>query len=589
MRIKNLALFAVAIVLTGIWSIKLALAGPEPIVEINPAPPPPYDWSGLYIGKNIGGTSGDFHFDGFHEDVDAGTQFHRTRDFMIFGGTPLTTGFDIPSRSKRDGSIIGGSQIGYNFQFGHVVIGVEGDIERTSVRSDEEFLGAGTGTLVSFGAGVTADTQLHIMRTAEQDWNASARLRLGWAWNRVLIYATGGGVWSDLTIYSRDIASTTFNDAVLGFVGHVRDTHASRDNGMVSGWTAGGGIEFAASDFITLALEYRHNAFDERDRDFHAQNNIFPGRSNVDLDTDQVLAKMNVNFSRLWSHREAPATTTTLSDAKDSKASKNVATMLPPEFSWSGFYLGAQGGGNWTDYEYSSFDTDIDVGNLFFEGPGIESSLVAFRTPHFGRSWDDSLTGGGQVGYNFQFGHWVFGVEGDFLGLSSSDAQRYIATNSGFFGVANFNHDATLTNLSTEQKIEQNWNASARGRIGWATGPILWYITGGAAWADLTSRLRLMQNTDFFRAENAIFLSSSNGNSNGQNDETELGWTVGTGVDWALNDFLSVGLEYRHNEFGDINTGIHQQGPFIFSGSSNIDMSSDQVTVRVNLLLGHMH
>jgi outer membrane immunogenic protein len=581
MRTHNFTIAVAAFCVAGLS--QFAFAGSEPVVETKPAPEP-YNWTGLYMGKSIGATQNDYEFSEFIEDVNVGGQFRRTQDFAFFGGTPDFIRFREPHKDHHEGSVMGGGQVGYDFQFGHWVVGVEGDYNRTSVNSAIEFRDTGVSTLFSAGVPVTATTTLDVLRTAESTWNASARLRLGWAYNQFLFYATGGGVWSDLRVYSRDTAGTSFVDAALGFVGNVRDTHVSRENDTVGGWTAGAGIEFAASDAVTFALEYRHNGFGSSGRDFHGQNRIFPGSVDVDLDSDQLLVKMNLNVCHLLWHHEM-ASTTAATDAKDYKASKNVAVMPVETFNWSGLYIGANGGGNWTDWNYRQFDTDVDVGNLFFGTTGIDSFRVPFRTPDFGTNSDDSVTGGGQIGYNFQFGHWVVGVEGDFDGLSSRSQARWVGNNTG---LALFGTDATLTNLTTEQTFEQQWNASARGRIGWASGPVLSYITGGAVWADVASRLKINAQTDFFSG-GGTFLFPIDTQTNSQNEDVKMGWTIGAGAEWAFNDLFTIGMEYRHNEFDDVSTGIRRQGPFLFSQNSSVGMSSDQVTVKINVLLGRVH
>jgi outer membrane immunogenic protein len=488
----------------------------------------------------------------------------------------------VRSHGQREGSVIGGGQFGYNFQFGHFVVGVEGDFDRTSVEALNAFRSNVVPSVVPVIRGVDAMTTLDVLRTAQSDWQASARLRLGWTWNQFMFYATGGGVWTNVSIRSQDIAASSFNDpAIFGPAGNIRDTHVSRSDDTIGGWTGGAGIEFAASDLVTFALEYRHNGYEDTGRDFSPRNRIFPRGVGVDLDSDQVLVKMNVMLSHMWwSHQMATSTAT---DAKDYKASKNVAVMPVEDFNWSGLYLGAQGGGNWSDYKYKAFDTDVDVENQLF-GPGVTSFRVPFRTPDFGHDSDDSLQGGGQIGYNFQFGHFVVGVEGDFTGLSSRTDNRFAANNSGLALFGNFN---TVTNLTTEQSLEQNWNASARARVGWAKGPLLLYLTGGAAWVDVNSRVRQQASTDFFSGGTFIFNVTNVSGS--QNEDVEIGWTGGGGAEWAFADLFTVGLEYRHNEFDNIHTPIRRQGPFIFSQNSTSDLDSDQLMLRVNVLLGRVH
>ncbi|MEP6603081.1 MAG: outer membrane beta-barrel protein [Spartobacteria bacterium] len=68
-------------------------------------------------------------------------------------------------------------------------------------------------------------------------------------------------------------------------------------------------------------------------------------------------------------------------------------------------------------------------------------------------------------------------------------------------------------------------------------------------------------------------------------EEIASGWTVGAGGDWAFNNEFSIGMEYRHNDFGDVGFGSHHKG-IVFANGSHVDLESDQVNVRVNILLG---
>src|SRR5476649_920545 len=107
---------------------------------------------------------------------------------------------------------------------------------------------------------------------------------------------------------------------------------------------------------------------------------------------------------------------------------------------WTGFYAGLNAGYGWASINDAT--------------TGVNSNLNGFL-------------GGGQVGYNWQTGALVLGVEGDFQGSSQ---KRSTTTTIG--GIA-FTVDQTLP-----------WFGTARGRIGYAAGPWLFYGTGGLAWAN---------------------------------------------------------------------------------------------------------
>lgn len=153
-----------------------------PIVE------PYYNWTGFYVGINGGGAFG-------NSDVS-----------NVLGS----------SSDDLSGGLAGGT-IGYNWQVGRVVYGLEGDGDWSGLK----------GSVTS--APCTASCAIR------NDWLATARGRIGYTFNRVLPYVTAGGAFGDVKI-SRN-----------GFPGET-DTRA--------GWTAGGGVEVAINGPWTAKVEY---------------------------------------------------------------------------------------------------------------------------------------------------------------------------------------------------------------------------------------------------------------------------------------------------------------------------------------------
>jgi len=203
-----------------------------------PVAPVGFSWTGFYAGLNVGGKW-------VNSDVTAN----------VAGGA-----FGLGS--ARDSTVIGGGQIGYNWQTGPWVLGVEGDIDAqhwTTAR----VIGAAVGPLVvgdSFGV--------------ESHWQASLRGRLGYSWDRVLIYATGGAAFTQ-------VKGTT---ALVG-IGSVTD-----DQTIVGG-TVGGGLEYALSNSISLGVEGRWSFYG--DNTFHGPAGV---TQTIKLDTAEVLGKLNFHF-----------------------------------------------------------------------------------------------------------------------------------------------------------------------------------------------------------------------------------------------------------------------------------------------------
>jgi outer membrane immunogenic protein len=148
---------------------------------------------------------------------------------------------------------------------------------------------------------------------------------------------------------------------------------------------------------------------------------------------------------------------------------------------WEGAYIGVNGGYGWSN--------------------------STFTEPEGG-------FGGGQVGYNWQRDRFVFGLEGDFQGADISGR------------AFNTNGDTAHSNV--------NWFSTLRGRLGVASGPFLFYGTGGVAVADFDTHLYDASSNLHFR-----------------NDDTKVGYAAGGGVEWAFAPSWSMKAEYLYTGFGD--------------------------------------
>jgi outer membrane immunogenic protein len=170
----------------------------------------PYDWSGFYAGLNAGYANG--QADMAIED---------------FGG------------AKADHSgFLGGAQAGYNWQSGALVLGIEGDIQAATI--------GGTTTTLNIGP-------VFAQPRSTLDSFGTVRGRIGYTFDRVLAYGTGGFA----------VGHTNFENAqvVLGppFVSFV-----GSDSQISTGWTAGGGVEYALLDRWSVKAEYLHVVLDNK-------------------------------------------------------------------------------------------------------------------------------------------------------------------------------------------------------------------------------------------------------------------------------------------------------------------------------------
>jgi outer membrane immunogenic protein len=189
-------------------------------LPLKAAPAAVYSWTGFYVGLNAGY--------GLAEDP-----FSQTAAAL---GAPVESS-SINSRVTPNGAIAGG-QIGYNYQSGHVVYGVEGDFQWSGQRDT-----AGCGVECLSGAGFAATLG---SATQSIKWFGTARGRLGWADNGWLLYITGGGAWAGID------ATTAFSESGGGLAfAESNTTSLTR-----AGWVLGGGTEVRISGPWSAKFEY---------------------------------------------------------------------------------------------------------------------------------------------------------------------------------------------------------------------------------------------------------------------------------------------------------------------------------------------
>ena len=166
-------------------------------------------------------------------------------------------------------------------------------------------------------------------------------------------------------------------------------------------------------------------------------------------------------------------------------------------YNWQGLYLGANAGYGWGSDNASTF-----------VGAATASGSVS----------PDGWFGGGQIGYNAQFNALVLGLEADLQGADISDTT---ALAGGAF---------------TQATTDIEWFSTLRGRIGYAAGPALLYVTGGWAFADVSTSVS--QTTGV----GSVAMSS---------DDIKSGYTVGGGVEWAFAPNWSLKTEYLYVDLGE--------------------------------------
>jgi outer membrane immunogenic protein len=165
-----------------------------------------FDWTGGYIGAQVGYTWG-----------------NAPAPYSFVAGGPYT----LPQDPANQTGFVGGVHAGYNFQTSNLVLGVEGDIEKSGVGGDDGGSGGDINAL-------------------NNNWQGSLRGRLGFAVDSILLYGTAG---------------MAVMNATATAPGHTADV-------TFTGWTAGVGLEYALTANLTSRVEYRYSSYGAKEAAF---------------------------------------------------------------------------------------------------------------------------------------------------------------------------------------------------------------------------------------------------------------------------------------------------------------------------------
>jgi outer membrane immunogenic protein len=215
-------------------------------------------------------------------------------------------------------------------------------------------------------------------------------------------------------------------------------------------------------------------------------------------------------------------------------------------YNWTGFYIGANGGGGWSHKCWDNFA----VGGVLF--------------PVVAEGCHDASGGtvGGQIGYRWQATNWVFGLEaqGNWADISGSNNSLFFNNPLLFPGA-----------LANHSKIDAF--GLFTGQIGYAWNNVLWYVKGGAAVTrDKFESIDIPTGLAFDRAS-----------------DTRWGGVVGTGLEFGFAPNWSLAIEYDHLFMGHRDIDLVFANPAFGVGLSRgetISQNVDIVTARINYRFG---
>jgi outer membrane immunogenic protein len=176
------------------------------------------------------------------------------------------------------------------------------------------------------------------------------------------------------------------------------------------------------------------------------------------------------------------------------------ATAEPVAYTWTGCYLGIEGGGNWGRSQHTSAglpnpaNAGLPINNTF----GLSGGLV-----------------GGTIGCNYQISSWVIGIENDASWTNKS-------------GSAN---DIPPFNVAAVSQTSEKWIDTLRGRLGFTWNRALLYGTAGATFAGSSVTVC------------GVVQCASDSRSS-------VGWVAGVGLEYAVWENVAVKIEYLHADFG---------------------------------------
>jgi outer membrane immunogenic protein len=281
------------------------------------APVPVFTWTGFYVGLNAGYGWGNNSNDGLGDAFSVVVPGGGTANVFPFAG------FGLNNNGNND-SFVGGAQAGFNYQFtpgSGFVVGIEADVDWLGNNNDKNnnfgfgafgggpfgntFAVTGTSFAPGFGIAPTVGGGGNIVLfnnafgnglfnngRGGSDWFGTVRGRVGYAFDRLLIFATGGFAWTDNGNNNNGFLGFGSNAIPAGFF--VSPAAAARGALVVPGtaffggnsnngwgWTVGGGAEYAFTNNLTVKLEGLYVNFDDNNKNNGFFGNNVVGVSNA--------------------------------------------------------------------------------------------------------------------------------------------------------------------------------------------------------------------------------------------------------------------------------------------------------------------
>lgn len=262
---------------------------------------------------------------------------------------------------------------------------------------------------------------------------------------------------------------------------------------------------------------------------------------------------------------------------------KSLPPLPPPVYSWTGCYVGANGGYGWNTGGLSHFDPNTDADPINGRpdlNPGVTDAYIPTPTSTNGSG---GLVGG-TGGCNQQIQQWVIGFEAD-IDWANISGSRTTSINSGPLEEFKSGPAGYTTSNNTGTVNEQaavRWLSTVRLRGGFAVGQnLLLYGTGGLAVGGLSSHGSVTTFSPFPGFVNPTW--------GGSTSTTKAGGVIGAGLEWAFDDRWTVKMEYLWYDLGNITHPLNCTNACTFAyptlGTVSASASGSIVRVGINYRL----
>ncbi len=225
---------------------------------------------------------------------------------------------------------------------------------------------------------------------------------------------------------------------------------------------------------------------------------------------------------------------------------KEVAPAPPPECHWTGFYVGINAGGIWSDN--SAFDTDgekIFANAQFPAGSNAVADALAIVGTNDLSLSTAGFIGGGQIGGNQQIWRFVGGLEADFQGIGAANDSASQSKTTLLVGFPENYQSTVHVSKSTESL------GTVRARLGFlVTSRLLAYATGGLAYGGVNER------TSFEAVESLGPTIYPTVHGHSRPSDLRGGWAAGGGLEWLFACHWSLKVEDLYYDLGSVNSKL---------------------------------